>query len=352
MDETHVAFRARLDNMWNLYMRSRECTTFDQLRDLIVADRLKDSLSPHCLKYCLGVEGHKALSSKDLADLADVFDANYTTDGRYRGGSIQDYKSGKTGPTAGVQKHKKTTFSSGAGQGGSQHEPEGQGQGGQKPKNMSGEGSRGLCWTCESPDHHQRNCPQFIAQGGTAAHKQNGRSYHRKPFQVKACTTVPSKDTDKTVHSSGSTRVESSGHDPVVETAHVKRCVVDDLVNVSTACPVKGIVNTMDDAGSSCLSVEQQPQIIGSDDKGSDAVGPDNGPSLGSVETIDRAGEASGVHISALTHFEISIDGKPEPVMALADSGSQIPVIHQETISQLKAPTLGQIKIQGIFGDL
>jgi len=216
---------------------------------------------------------------------------------------------------------------------------------------VSGEGSHGLCWTCESLDHHQQNCPQFIAQGGTAAHKQNGRSYYRKPFQVKACATVTSKNTDKTVHSSGSTRVESSGHDPVVETAHVKRCVVDDLVNVSAACPVKGIVNTTDDAGCSCLSVEQQPQIIGSDDKSGDAVEPDNGPSLGFVETIDRAGEASGVHISALTHFEISTDGKPEPVMALADSGSQIPVIRREIISQLKAPTLGQIKIQGIFND-
>jgi len=90
-------------------MRSRECTTFDQLGDLIVADRLKNFLSPQCLKYCLDVEGHKALSSKDLADLADVFEANYTADNRYRDGSIQYYKSGKTGPTAGVQKHEKTT---------------------------------------------------------------------------------------------------------------------------------------------------------------------------------------------------------------------------------------------------
>jgi len=162
---------------------------------------------------------------------------------------------------------------------------------------------------------------------------------------------VPSKDTDKTVHSSGSICVESSERDPVVETAHVKRCVVDDLVNVSAACPVKGIMNTTDNAGSSCLSVEQQPQIIGSDDKGGDVVEPDNGPSLGSVETIDRVGETGGVHISALTHFEISIDGKPEPVMTLADSGSQIPVIRRETISQLKAPTHGQVKIQGIFGN-
>jgi len=37
--------------------------------------------------------------------------------------------------------------------------------------------------------------------------------------------------------------------------------------------------------------------------------------------------------------------------MALADFGSQIPVIRRETISQLKILTLGQIKIQGIFND-
>ena len=57
------------------------------------------------------------------------------------------------------------------------------------------------------------------------------------------------------------------------------------------------------------------------------------------------------MHISALTHFEITIDGKSEPVLAMADSGSQIPVIRRETIAQLNVPTLGQIKIQGIFGD-
>jgi len=70
------------------------------------------------------------------------------------------------------------------------------------------------------------------------------------------------------------------------------------------------------------------------------------------VETIDLAGEAGKVHISALTHFEIAIDGKPEPVMALADSGLQIRVICRESISKLNlnASMLGQIKIQGICG--
>jgi len=82
----------------------------------------------------------------------------------------------------GVQKHKKTTYTLGAGQGSSQHEPEEQGQEIERFKNVSGKGSRGLCWSCESPDHRQQNSPKFIAQGGVAAHKQNGRPYHPKPL--------------------------------------------------------------------------------------------------------------------------------------------------------------------------
>ena len=45
-------------------MKSRECDNFDKLVDLIVADRLKDSLSGPCLKYCLSLEGSKVLSSQ------------------------------------------------------------------------------------------------------------------------------------------------------------------------------------------------------------------------------------------------------------------------------------------------
>jgi len=32
---------------------------------------------------------------------------------------------------------------------------------------MSGEGSRGLCWTCESPDHHQQNVGSLGKTGTT-----------------------------------------------------------------------------------------------------------------------------------------------------------------------------------------
>jgi len=69
-------------------MKRRECDNFDKLVDLIVADRLKDSLSGLCLKYCLSLEGSKVLSSAELAVLADTFDANYSSDGKYRGNAV------------------------------------------------------------------------------------------------------------------------------------------------------------------------------------------------------------------------------------------------------------------------
>ena len=207
-DETHIAFRARLDNMWNFYMRSRECDNFEKLKDLIVADRLKDSLSPQCLKYCLGIEGHKLLSSKDLADLADVYDANYTADGRYRGGNTQDYKPNKPGSFHGAQFLKRVVSVPGGDRSSAHNDVEAQGHSGQKTKISAGQISRSLCWICKSPNHRQRDCPQKPQDKSTVSQQQDGRSYQfeRKPNQVKACTTRPSRNSDVTVRSGGETR--------------------------------------------------------------------------------------------------------------------------------------------------
>jgi len=137
------------------------------------------------------------------------------------------------------------------------------------------------------------------------------------------------------------THVKSIECDPVVETAHAKRCVV--------GYPVRHNECMMGDPGISCPSVKQQPQSMEFGDRGGDAVEPDNGPELDSI--TEQPAQAGEVHICALTHFQIAIDGKSEPVMVLADSGLQIPVIRRETIAQLKIPTLGRIKVRGIFGD-
>jgi len=82
VDESHALFVSRLKTLWSFYMRSRGCKDFDALVDLVIADRLKDSLSGPCLKYCLANEGQKTLPAVELAALADTFDVNYTPDGR------------------------------------------------------------------------------------------------------------------------------------------------------------------------------------------------------------------------------------------------------------------------------
>ena len=71
--------------MFDYYVRARECKTFEGLCDLLIADQLKATLSPACLKYCLGVEARGTLKATDLAASADTWDANYTPEGRYRG---------------------------------------------------------------------------------------------------------------------------------------------------------------------------------------------------------------------------------------------------------------------------
>ena len=70
MDESHALFVSRLKTLWSFYMRSRGCKDFDALVDLVIADRLKDSLSGPCLKYCLANEGQKTLPA-DLGLHAD-----------------------------------------------------------------------------------------------------------------------------------------------------------------------------------------------------------------------------------------------------------------------------------------
>jgi len=84
-DESHVLYIARLKHIWESYCKSRKCDDFGKLCDLIVADKLKDTMSLPCLKHCLYTEGEKCMSASEIASLADSFDSNYFPDGRYRG---------------------------------------------------------------------------------------------------------------------------------------------------------------------------------------------------------------------------------------------------------------------------
>ena len=72
-DETFTLFNTRLKNLFNYYVRSRNVKQdFVKLCDLMVADRLKESLSPGPLQFVLMKEGTECLTSDAVADLADL----------------------------------------------------------------------------------------------------------------------------------------------------------------------------------------------------------------------------------------------------------------------------------------
>lgn len=55
-DETYVMYSARLRSFMSMYVASRKVDSFDSLMSLLVADRIKSTLSESCLRHVLSVE--------------------------------------------------------------------------------------------------------------------------------------------------------------------------------------------------------------------------------------------------------------------------------------------------------
>ena len=54
--ETFVLFSSKLKGLLNQYVASRDVTDFDNLVSLLISDRIKSTLTEHCLKHVLSVE--------------------------------------------------------------------------------------------------------------------------------------------------------------------------------------------------------------------------------------------------------------------------------------------------------
>ena len=72
-EETYTMFTSRLKNLLNYYVKSRqvndECA---KMFDLLIADKLKETLPPGPLQFVLSKEGAECFQSSMIADLADI----------------------------------------------------------------------------------------------------------------------------------------------------------------------------------------------------------------------------------------------------------------------------------------
>src|SRR6218665_6636 len=76
-EETYTMFTARLKNLLNYYVKSRQLNDDNgRLFDLLNSDKLKESLPPGPLQFVLSKKGAECFKSSMIADLADIHTNN------------------------------------------------------------------------------------------------------------------------------------------------------------------------------------------------------------------------------------------------------------------------------------
>jgi len=86
-NDTYILFASKLEGLLRQYLEARKAKEFETLVSLLISDRIKSSLSDHCLRYVLSVENNQAAT--DSGDwlkpsrLADLLDDSRTRPGQY-----------------------------------------------------------------------------------------------------------------------------------------------------------------------------------------------------------------------------------------------------------------------------
>ena len=327
--ETWVSFASRLANLFKYYTDSRNCKDFQKLFDLCVTDKLRDSLPHANLKHCLTSGKDEALSSQELAQMADQYESNFFPDGRYKGLSV----------TAGV------------GQSG------GKGKQFSNEKNMMTERvdfnpvatgastDRGTVLTKSPPA--KRNwfstpltskspikCWKCGALGHTSKAHYDPLSPHYsgnrppgKPIAVNACSAQTSESVAESA---------SSAQDAVP----ISRCVVLEHGTEHKSCAVNAqerllpnLVPEVDqdyEHSERGITVRLEPECV--------------------TKTCGSGVDINGL-IPALDYVSIDLEGSERTYTAMVDSGAMVAVAKSSLIPQELGEPVGKTRLQGAFGE-
>jgi len=74
LTETYTLFGSRVKNLFLLYLQNRKAKTLEQVIDLLVSDRIKETLSPACLRHVLSTEGTEWFGPEKLTEVIDTYE--------------------------------------------------------------------------------------------------------------------------------------------------------------------------------------------------------------------------------------------------------------------------------------
>jgi len=303
-DETFVAYASRLQGLLSYYLDSRKVRKFDELRELLLCDRLKSVLSENCLKYVLSIESGLDkgwLPLKDLTEYVDRFVAS-------KGDSVKPkaFAIGQT-PTK-LFKPNNDKFGDKLGVGLAYTPKSG--------KPLSSPGAAGgnftpvkqtICYTCQKPGHISRNCPST---------KKFGTTSQASAKRVAVMNPRLGSVTDECGGNLVVTRSKSMPDQTQISKVDHSTSIDHDLMEQTPQTPIelreKNIVTDVD------VSIEPV-----------DNAGVVN--DLSSVEHVASISvSCSPTQLSSLTHVDVRVKSdRNDPglvIKALSDTGAQISV--------------------------
>jgi len=288
-DETFTLFKARLSNLLNYYVSSRNADKdIVKLFDLIVSDRLKEALPSSALNYVLSLEGDSTFESSKVAATADIFVNNSPSsnedDGRYKHVS-RPYSQSVTVSRGGYNQTAATRGNSNWGLG------------------RGVASKQRLCYICKSDKHLQADCNQKKS-GGAA--------------RVNTCISLETPLIAKTA------AVGDPGERQVQAGDNTKANGRDVMAARPKPKPR--------------LSIAAQ------------TVENSNGTDKHSVLALNVADRSNvQVRVVPLKYTQLYINN--QPVKTLIDSGSQVAILNGKILDGTELQTVGTIQVQGVFGE-
>lgn len=301
--ETYVMFASRLFAMLDSYLESRAVASFDDLRELFLCDRLKQTLNFDLLKHVLSVESTAPsgwLKSKALTELVDNFVANRIGDRpRYSTPGSANFSAGHVSQGVSATQADRSNKDPNVGQqqtGAAINTP---------TKTPTGDKRPRPCFLCGSLTHLKAQCPR---NRGGATSTGPGPGRHGLPKQVNNCSV-------------GRPEVTPG----IAETA--QNCGVGGapLPEILPGAPERG---------------GREQVLLGE----------------GCVNDVCIENEEMNCEIANLHYVDVNVAShagfNAVTVSCLEDSGSQVAVANKALIDKLEGiSVVGSIKIRGVIGE-
>ena len=310
-DETFTLFASRLKGMLTYYVDSRKVTERDDLMDLLLCDRVKDSLSDACLKHVLSVESTMPggwLMLDKLCATVDMYQANNL-----------DYSKPRVAAAAGAsQNGSKAAYSNTAPPRPPPPKFDNNSSGPSKfgNKNFGGR----TCHGCGSEYHLIKSCPS--AQNASSG---NSRGTGRGGARINACAV---KEPEGAVRRETVAQAEPSIPGP-------------DLGNSQPARAGQHASST--GKGKARKEVSADKDYVDIRDVVTEDI------DMGNLSS-DRLSISE--HLAKLKYLDVLIGtgASDRKVSGLCDGGAEICVVRADVVDGLNLTSLGTVKLRGLFG--